>query len=115
MLPMDYGKTCGVWDKETCEKTYPSGQTEVWCCMPWCFVDAACPAARNSTLQEGLHYSDLTCEVDEVEVATCKYSDVCKCVGQNTGLTPGGKTIDFNYGKSCDAWDAANCKANWEG
>jgi len=108
-----YGVACSTHDKDMCEEFNPGVDVGMWCCYSWCWVESTCSSARASAQWPGHYYSvDVnTCPYDEEVISSCKYSNDCDCLSDNTGIDT--NTFPANYGLSCNNWDANSCSAWW--
>ena len=67
----DYGSSCDAWDSTSCKATWyhnPDGAWNTsadheWCCDSWCYVNEACPIAKQSWLGTGYYFSYETCRL----------------------------------------------------
>lgn len=75
-FPLNYGAACNTWDYATCDTNYAPDQVDTWCCASWCYVDKACPSAKDSLndgMQGILYWSDLQCEDDIKLMLQCPF------------------------------------------
>mmetsp|Transcript_13168 Transcript_13168/g.37894 ORF Transcript_13168/g.37894 Transcript_13168/m.37894 type:complete len:1411 (-) Transcript_13168:126-4358(-) len=106
--PTAYGMSCGLH-----EAAMSSGCTRgISCCLPWCYVDAAC---NNSVPHPGhpgkfISYETCASSRDISVLVNCPHSKSCQCTGNNSGLD---SRFGTDYGKACLPHDAVNCYKWW--
>eukprot|EP00438_Fugacium_kawagutii_P014939 Skav217325 [mRNA] locus=scaffold2460:9588:27216:- [translate_table: standard] len=121
---LNYGESCGAWDMQNCATNYRPDQVDTWCCASWCYVDKACPSARDSLndgMQGILYWTDNACPDDTALTLQCPYRRLpstedpgdCTCL---TDLVPESvmdwAALDLNettyaeYGTYCAPWDS---------
>ena len=123
-FPLNYGAACNTWDYTTCDTNYRPDQVDTWCCASWCYVDKACPSAKDSLndgMQGILYWSDLQCEDDIKLMLQCPFQpdpvgvyneSNCTCLTDEmpesilnfTGLGLNATTYK-GYGTSCAPHD----------
>ena len=131
---LSYGESCGSWDMTTCATNYRPDQVDTWCCSSWCYVDKACPTAKDS-LNDGMNgtlfWSGNACPDDSALMLQCPYfpqknasapESNCTCIGEPvpeeylnlTGL--GLNTTTYaNYGTFCGPHDSQDCHILYPG
>eukprot|EP00931_Biecheleriopsis_adriatica_P051510 TRINITY_DN29885_c0_g1_i1.p1 TRINITY_DN29885_c0_g1~~TRINITY_DN29885_c0_g1_i1.p1 ORF type:complete len:888 (-),score=122.93 TRINITY_DN29885_c0_g1_i1:208-2685(-) len=116
-LSDDYGSACFPHDAELCDKIYPGSQTDMWCCMSWCWVDETCPGRLESTIWPGHYRSETGCDMNPDAITGCPFSDACECQNPPNAsiLASAGKPVAFQagYGATCGAWDSVQCATQW--
>ena len=113
-LYADYGQQCGPHDADVCDLTYPTADHAMWCCTSWCWVSDDCPTARYSMVWPGHYWSSESCDLNAEAISACRWDSACECRGQlPAGSFDGKGNFAADYGSSCSAWDAVDCKVVW--
>lgn len=125
----DYGSSCNDWDSSSCKATWyhnPDGGWNTsadheWCCDAWCYVDEACPIAKQSWLGIGYYFSYETC--DDPAATYNESADTCDATNrrlqaQDTG--PGVDTESAALGRQLSArrrggssWGSSSSRGGW--
>eukprot|EP00928_Gymnodinium_smaydae_P007562 TRINITY_DN1270_c0_g1_i4.p1 TRINITY_DN1270_c0_g1~~TRINITY_DN1270_c0_g1_i4.p1 ORF type:complete len:1441 (-),score=192.68 TRINITY_DN1270_c0_g1_i4:180-4502(-) len=112
----NYGLGCGDWDSQNCGSLWDSPGS--WCCKSWCYVNASCRNAYQSTVLPGQYFSYAACSTPSSQLDTCNWTktkDPCECKNVSDIMDDRMKSLfPADYGSQCQAWDSTNCELNYK-